>query len=238
MLRLFALIHSPLTGPEVWWPVAAQLRSRGHVALVPNLHDSTADPLPYWLQHANSAVAYISAALTEAPTSALVLVAHSGAGQLLGSIGQRLAQAPVAYVFVDAGLPPQQPISRLNQMRAEDEVWASEFEQFLAEGGRFPAWTESDLQVVLSDPVTRRMVVETLRPRGNNYFIEKLESHEALPSMAGAYIQLTPTYRVYAADAAAWGWPVAKISSNHFHMLVDPTAVAAEIVSLAERTGG
>jgi hypothetical protein len=83
----FALIHSPLVSPFTWQATAAALQARGHAALVPNVAD-TPGAGAYWRQHSASAAQGLAAAPRTGP---LVLVAHSGAGALLPSIGQALA---------------------------------------------------------------------------------------------------------------------------------------------------
>ena len=238
METTFVLIHSPLTGPQIWWPVAERLKATGYPVLVPDLQDSSGNRLPVWQQHVNWAVTAISAAFPDDHTSSLVLVAHSGAGPLLGSIGSRLATSPAAYLFVDAGLPSQVPATRLDQMRSEGGNWVNEFASFLAAGGRFPAWTDADLREEVPNPVERKMVIDTLRPRGLDYFTETLEATESLPTLPGGYLQFTSTYRVHAEAAAALGWPVMSKAVNHFHMLVDPEAVAADIITLSHKVSG
>ena len=51
---LFVLVHSPLVGPVIWWPVADELRRRGHGALVPVLPQSVPGEAPVWRQQAEA----------------------------------------------------------------------------------------------------------------------------------------------------------------------------------------
>jgi pimeloyl-ACP methyl ester carboxylesterase len=77
---LFALIHSPLTGPMVWQPVAHFLRALGHQVIVPDLADTAGTAKPIWSQHVAAAVSAIARAAAEQRAHSTVLVAHSGAG--------------------------------------------------------------------------------------------------------------------------------------------------------------
>ncbi len=233
----FALVHSPLTGPEVWWPVAARLRDLGHVAIVPDLHDDPSDPRPLWQQHVRSAVDAITMdpPADEDGRMPTVLVAHSGAGPLLGHIGAALLNRPAGYLYVDAGLPPKTRQSRLDLIRVEGGEWVGSFEAFLHAGGAFPNWTEADLADTLPDPADRQMVIATLRRRGLAYFSELLEASGPVRVMPGAYLQWTPSYDIYAERVAAFGWPLQRSPAGHFHMLVDPQTVAADLVALARQ---
>lgn len=231
-MNSFALIHSPLTGPDVWWPVAECLRSAGHEVIVPDLQETAAIQVPYWRQDVDSAVAGILGQLDEGSSQPLVLAGHSGAGQLLAAIGEALPVSPAAYLFVDAGLPPLESASRLDQMASEDAVWAAQFAQSLGDGETFPIWTSDDLANEVPDTKLRETLVANLRPHPLAYFTESLWPCPNLPTLPGAVLRFSPAYETYAATAALWVWPVATISAGHFHMLVDPTAVADAMIEL------
>lgn len=240
----YALIHSPLTGPEVWQPLAAQLRADqlragGMSVTVPDLVDDAGTGLPLWQQHVTAAATAIAGApasdkgRTAAPP--LILVAHSGAGPLLGPLGAALSHPPSAYLFVDAGLPPRQPLSRLAAIRAEGGVWAEEFEAFLAAGGRFPSWTTADLADTLPKVEQRRSLIDALRSRGRAYFDEVLPGTPDVAALPGAYLQLTPAYAVYAEQASRWGWPVRYSDGGHFAMMASPATISGDLQALAEQ---
>lgn len=220
----FALIHSPLVSPFTWQAAAAALIQRGHGAVVPDLRDTPGGG-PYWRQHTAAA-----AALAAAPRAGpLVLVAHSGAGALLPSIGQALAEPVAAYLFVDAGGPAGGQ-SRLQSFGGAVEV--ETFRAFLAGGGRFPNWQAADLAGILPDAAVRARLVAELRPRGQDYWDEPLPIVPGWPDAPGGYLRYTDTYRADAAQAAAIGWPVQARAAGHFEMLAQPDVAAGELLAL------
>jgi hypothetical protein len=238
---LFALIHSPLTGPTAWQPVADYLWAWGHRVIAPDLSDTPGTAEPYWSQHVAAAVSAISRATAQG-TYSVVLVAHSGAGPLLGAMGAALNVAPTAYVFADAGLPPDSPATRLDLIRAEGGEWVTEFERFLRDGGRFPNWTDDDLREELPDPPAREGVLADLRPRGLDYFNEPLPRTPDVATLPGAYLHFTAAYDIHAAQATRWGWPVARQRGGHFAPVADPERTTAALLALAsaaaQRTAG
>jgi hypothetical protein len=220
----FALIHSPLVSPSMWDPVAEALRRRGRVVLAPELYDVPGGG-PFWQQQAASAAAQLASAV--AP---LVLVGHSGAGALLPAIRRALGRPVAGYLFVDAGLPiPGR--DRLSTFGSQSEQ--AEFHAYLEGGGRFPAWTETDLSTLVPDPAARRQLVAGLRPRGLDFWTELLPELAGWPDAPCGYVLFSPVYAESAAAARQLGWPVRELSAGHFHMLVDPDAVAEAIVSLS-----
>lgn len=72
------LVHSPLVGPYSWAPVAEELRSLGYSLSIPTLTTREEKGRPFWQTHSD---AIVEAA--NGPGAGTVLVAHSGAGQLL-----------------------------------------------------------------------------------------------------------------------------------------------------------
>jgi len=210
--RSIVLVHSPLCGPSTWSRLAPVLAARGWTVVVPDLRDDGRPP--YWRQHADSVAAQVPGDL------APVLVGHSGAGALLPSVDVRAA----GYVFLDAGLPGSDGMSRLDIMATESADFAASLRADLDAGGRFPAWTPDDLRDLVPDPAA---FVTDLRPRGLDFFTEPIEVPTSWPGAPGGYVHLSMPYDGPAANAAALGWPVERIpGAGHFHMLIDPVAVA------------
>ncbi|HVQ87350.1 MAG TPA: hypothetical protein VMT88_04115 [Actinomycetes bacterium] len=226
-----ALLHSPLTSAAVWGDLPPALIGSGFDVVVPEVLDD--DEAPY-------AVHYIARAALQladhAPSSPLVLVAHSGAGPLLPQIGfaRHAAGASVSgYVFLDAMLPRvPQAATRLELMAIEDKQFAVELEDLLTSGQRFPDWSDADLAAELPDPGDRAMLMAGLRPRSLDFFTEPLPLPEDWPDARCGYLQLSPAYEVPAATAERRGWDVRRESLHHFATLTHPDLVARTLASL------
>lgn len=228
---VFVLVHSPLVGPGTWGPVAERLRQRGFEATVPPLRDVEGGGSPYWKQHADAVAQALATVPTDRP---LVLTAHSGAGPLLPAVRQEAARPIAAYVFVDAAIPKDGE-SHLDLMASENPEFSREFRRYLESGGRFPTWGEEDLEEQIPDARLRRMVIEELRPRPLAFFEEPIPVFDRWPDAACAYLKFSPAYDVPAERARGDGWACLGMEAGHFHMLVDPSAVAEALVELGAR---
>ncbi len=238
----FVLVHSPLVGPMTWMPVAEELRRRGHSAVVPELHSpppstGTGGPaaetgVPYWAQHAAVVAAAVRPWGDGAP---LVFAGHSGGGPLLPAIRAAVPNQAAAYLFVDAGLPVA-GASRLSQFPPPA---AEAFRGAAAErGGVLHVWTDDELREAIPDDTVRRAFVAELHARGPLPLVvyeEPLPVFEGWPDAPCGYLRFgaNPAYDAPAAEAQRRGWPVRLIEGDHFHMLVDPPAVAAALLDLA-----
>jgi pimeloyl-ACP methyl ester carboxylesterase len=221
---MLALIHSPIMGSLTWTRTAATLTARGIPAWLPELRDEPASRRPFWQQQAESAAQALNGSAGAQP---LVLVGHSGAGALLPAIRQALGRPVAGYVFVDAGLPVdgQTRLSTFGDQEAS-------FREFLTSGGRFPNWTLADLQETLPDPALALGLVADQRPRALPFWDEPIPVFAGWPDAPGAYLLFTETYRRAAGEARALGWPVREMPAGHFHMLVQPDAVADALLEL------
>jgi pimeloyl-ACP methyl ester carboxylesterase len=227
MKDLFVLVHSPLVGPLTWSLVAQRLQAIGVDVLVPALSDNGETPPPYWQQHAASFQRALASVPQERP---LVLAGHSGAGALLPVLAQATEHPVNAYLFVDAGLPhPGQ--SRL----AEMAIAAHELRHLLAAGSRFPNRTNQELREVVPDEGLRQHLLSEMRARALDFF------EEALPDVPGwsdaqcGYLLFTEGYRPYLERAQRADWPNRTLPAGHFHMLVDPGAVATALLELIKQ---
>src|SRR5258708_3341226 len=95
-------MHSPIVGPATWLPVADALRAEGRRVVVPSLLDVARSSPPRW----HAVVSGIERGLPGVLAKNVILVAHSGAGPHVPVVGAHLDGTVVAYVFVDAGVPP------------------------------------------------------------------------------------------------------------------------------------
>jgi hypothetical protein len=227
------LLHSPLVGVQSWGRLADAVRRRGVGAVAVAV--DTDDQPPFAERYLHRAVAAVVDA-SPAPDP-LVLVGHSGAGPLLGAVGSglRAAGRPVGgYLFCDAGLPAA-GVTRLDLLAVEDPGMAAAFRAELERGGRFPTWSDADLEPLVPDPAARAALVGSLRPRGLAFFTEPLPAAAAWPDASCGYLRLSAVYDRWVEAAAARGWPTASLDAGHFHPLVDPEAVAQALLGLLAR---
>jgi len=226
----FVLLHSPLVGPFTWELVQHVLEEQSLQVIVPVLLDDPNSTLPYWQQHVET----VANELVQVPTDQkLILVAHSGAGPLLPVIRQKLTHPVFSYVFVDAGIP-RAGLSRLDLMKLEDAEWAEQFHQSLLQGEVFPKWTENDLKEIVPDAESRQKLVNEIRPHSLPFFAEPIPVQAGWPDAPCVYIKFSASYEWDATQAKREGWPVYEIDVGHFHMLVDPVAVADLLVTTVQ----
>ena len=226
----FVLLHSPLVGSFTWEPVKKVLVEQSAGVMVPAVWDDPDSALPYWRQHADS----VAKDLAQIPAQQkIVLVAHSGAGPLLPAVRQQWNHPVFSYIFVDAGIP-RAGLSRLDLMKLEDAEWAEQFHQSLLQGEVFPTWTENDLKEIVPEAESRQKLVDELRPRSLQFFTEPIPVEAGWPDAPCIYIKFSESYEWDAMQAKHAGWPVYAIDAAHFHMLVDPVAVADLLVTAVQ----
>jgi hypothetical protein len=123
-----------------------------------------------------------------------------------------------ACVFVDAALPEMTGPTRTAPPGMRDQLAT-----LARDDGLLPPWTEwwsdSELAGLFPDPATRAEVVAEQPRLPLAYF----DAVVPTPPWAGLRC---------AARARDAGWRVARLPGRHLHMLVDPVAVAAEVVGL------
>lgn len=225
----FVLVHSPLTGPNVWLPVAAALRGLGAWARVAELSEAGEAGEPFWSRHARSA----AAALPEGGQA--WLVGHSGAGTLLPLVREAAARPVAGYLFVDAGLPWAG--SRLDAIAEESAEFAAQLRASLEAGERFPDWTDAQLAPLVPHAARRRALLAGLRPRGLDFFTEPLPLPAGWPDAPCGYLWFSAPYGPALAEARRRGWPARELTGGHFHMVVDEAAVAGALMELAQAAG-
>ena len=222
----FVLLHSPLVGPLTWQLVHSEMKQRGIEVIAPTLTDRPNSPHPFWQQHAQSVVEYLSP-IPE--IQHIVLVAHSGAGPLLPIIRQSAVQPIGGYVFVDAGIPRNNS-SRIDLMSLQNPQWAEQFYRTLLQGSTFPTWGEAELRDIIPDDALRRKMVAEINPRSLSFFTEPIPVFSAWPDAPCAYIKFSAPYNWDFEQAKAADWYVRAVKAGHFHMLLDPSGVTNLIV--------
>jgi pimeloyl-ACP methyl ester carboxylesterase len=232
MDSLMVLAHSPLVGPFTWSLVARHLQAVvGCDALAPTLSDSGQTPPAYWQQHAASLQRALAPIPHERPVA---LVGHSGAGPLLPALARAAGHPVTAYLFVDAGLPHPGK-SQLGAMEASVPAFARALRQQLVAGERYPNWSDEDLREDLPDALARQRMLAEMQPRPLDFFEEVMPDVPEWPDAPCGYLLLSQGYGPVLEQAQAAGWPSRTIHAGHFHLLVDPAAVAAALVELLEQ---
>lgn len=228
-MATFVLVHSPLVGPLTWALVGDELRQRGFQVVIPVLCSNAGAGLPYWKQHANSVKQGLEPLSSDEP---VILVGHSGAGVLLPAIRQALRCPVAAYLFVEAGIP-RNGASRLDLF--PDQEGAARFRQ-VAVDGLLPTWSEADLREAIPDNTLRQRFVSELRPLPLAVYEEPIPTFDGWPDAPCGYLRFTTTspeaYEESVRLARSEGWAYTEIDGGHFHMLVDPLAVASALVNL------
>lgn len=255
------LLHSPIVGVESWGTLPDALRQGGLAVLAVRVDGD--DRPPYAERYVERAAAAVLAAVPR-PARPLVLVGHSGAGPLLPAVGAALRAGglpPGGYLFCDAGLPPGEEAGgpeagrlpgggpagreagrppgrgadRLDLLAVEDAAMAAGFQAELAAGGRFPGWTDRDLEPLVPDPAARAALVASLRPRRLDFFTEPLPVAAGWPDAPCGYLRLSAAYDTWLERARALTWPTASLDAGHFHALVDPGGLAGALLALLAR---
>jgi hypothetical protein len=139
------------------------------------------------------------------------------------------------YVFVDAELPHD------GRVRAHHEFF-DELRALYESGDAFPNWTDSMLQGLIPDEELRRRVLDEMRPQPWRFWTEPVPAFDGWDHTPGSCLRFKSNrpsaYDAAAEEARERGWPCAEIRAGHFHMLVDPAAVASAILELVARAEG
>jgi hypothetical protein len=228
-MPVLTLLPSPLLGPAVWEPAADGLIRRGwDVATLPAL------PRPPTC--AQDAVDACVAALPA--DRELVLVPHSNAGLYVDALAA--VRRVERVVFVDAGLP-----SRSGATPMAPAALRRHLEGLADADGLLPPWTgwwpEQAIARLFPDARTRAVVESEQRRLPLGYFADAVPAPAPEPTTAahpratGAYLAFGDTYAEERGTAVQRGWPVETLAGEHLHQLVDPEAVAAAVIRLADR---
>jgi hypothetical protein len=167
----------------------------------------------------------------------LVLVAHSGAGQLLGVLGLVLRDVGyrvASYVLADAGLPPNNQ-SRLQQLEADAPDLAAELRRHLDAGRRYPTWNDTMMRALIADDDRRERLLAGVRRLPYPFWTETIPRAPAWPDAPVGVLLFSGSFEPTARTAQEHGWPLRRLSANnHFLSLGDENAVAEELMVLAE----
>lgn len=96
-------------------------------------------------------------------------------------------------------------------------------------------WTDDDLREEIPDGRARQQLLAEVQPRPLIFFEEVLPDISGWSDAPGGYLLFTKGYHPYLEQAQRAGWPSRTVLAGHFHMLVDPVAVAATLVELMKQ---
>jgi hypothetical protein len=122
--------------------------------------------------------------------------------------------------------------TRMELMESDDPVFAAELALLLAQGERFPNWTDLDLAEIIPDAGDRAVLLAGVRPRGLDFFTEPLPSPLDWPDAPCTYLQLSGAYERTAHTAELRGWRVEHLDAHHFYALTNPTELAQLVDAL------
>lgn len=221
MSAVFLLVPSPLLGPATWRPVEDWLRAQGHDASTVDLGTSRRTP--------EGVVEAVRAAAGSRP---VVLVPHSNAGLYAAHLGTVLSVT--ATVYVDAALPGP----TATEAPLAPEAFLGFLRDLADADGTLPPWTQwwPDVDHLFPDAATRTAVEREEASVPLVYFTRTVPVPERWTERPAAYLAFGDTYAAEYDVARSSGWPVRRLDGAHLHQLIDPAAVGATVVELAETT--
>jgi len=214
------LLPSPLLPARAYAPLVDALRRRGWGVAVAAVPEAPAAPEP------------VAAAFRAAVTAhgADLVLAHSNAGRYAVA-----AAGDVPVVHVDAALPPEHGDATLAPEGLLDHLAG-----MADDDGLLPPWTrwwpDDDIAAVVPDAEVLAEIRDDEQRMPLAYFRSRLGAPEGWQDHPQAYLALGGTYAEETALAQRLGWPTTVLDGAlHLHHLVDPDAVAAELLDLAGR---
>ena len=216
------LLPSPLLPARAYAPLVDALGRRGWGVAVAGAPEAPHDAAPV--------LTAFRQAVSAQPVD--LVVAHSNAGRYAVAAAGR---APVLYL--DAALPPEQGDATL----APEEL-LGHLEGLADADGLLPPWTAwwsaEDLEAVVPDGAVLAGIRQEEPRMPLAYLRSRLGAPDGWVDHPQAYLALGHTYAQETAFARRHGWPTTVLEGAlHLHHLVEPDAVAAQVLDLAARLG-
>jgi hypothetical protein len=227
----FVLVHSPLTGPGVWTPVAIELASRGI--------DATRPVAPDWAGLQPPLYGRLAAAMAAQFTGQdgpFVLAVHSGAGGLAPAIVAAAQGAIRGVLYVDA-VPPHPGRSWFET--ASDALGDSL--RAKASDGAVPAWDQwfppGALESLLPEGALRQAFVSELKPTPLAWLEEPAPEVDLPTDVGWGFLRLSKAYEREAGEARRLGWPTLRRDMHHLSMATHPVEVVDAMLDLTRMLG-
>ena len=227
----FVLLHSPLTGPAAWAPLAAELARRGLDATTPALAPLETIAAPYYPAMAKAVAAQVSG-----DADPLILAVHSGAGGLAPSVVAALGGRVRGVLYVDA-VPPY-PGRCWFETAADGLV---ETLKAKAVGGAIPPWDRwfppGALESLLPDGTLRARFIAELRPTPLAWCEERAPEIDLPDDVGWGFLRLSKAYKREAGEARRLGWPTLRRDLHHLAMATHPAQTADAMIALTGLLG-
>lgn len=227
----FVLLHSPLTGPSTWTPVAIELARRGIDAtrpVIPPVGDLAAP------RYASAGQAVAAQILGQG--GPFVLAVHSGGGGLAPAVVAAAAGQIQAVLYVDA-IPPH---PGRNWFETASDALGDSLKAKVVDG-MVPAWDRwfppQALASLTPEGPLRDAFIAELSPTPLAWFEEAAPEIE-LPSNVGwGFLRLSKAYEREAGEARRLGWPTLRRDLHHLAMTTHPEEVVDGMLMLTRLLG-
>jgi hypothetical protein len=227
----FILLHSPLTGPAAWGPVAAEFAARGIEATRPVIPPMAALAKPYYESAARAVAAQV---LSQG--GPFILAVHSAAGGLAPSVVAETKGQVEGVLYVDA-IPPHP--GRCWFETAGDGLVASLKSK--AQDGMIPAWDQwfpaGALESLIPEGPLRDRFIGELAPTPLDWFEEAAPQTDLPGDVGWGFLRLSKAYEREAGEARRLGWPTLRRDLHHLSMATHPTEVASAMLALTRLLG-
>lgn len=227
----FILLHSPLTGPAAWGPVAAEFAARGIEATRPVIPPMTALAEPYYESAARAVAAQV---LNQG--GPFILAVHSAAGGLAPSVVAAAKDQVKGVLYVDA-IPPHP--GRCWFETASDGLVESLKSK--AQDGMIPAWDQwfpaGALESLVPEGPLRERFVGELAPTPMGWFEEAAPQTDLPKNVGWGFLRLSKAYEREAGEARRLGWPTLRRDLHHLSMATHPVEVASAMLALTRLLG-
>ncbi|MFL6079483.1 MAG: hypothetical protein ACJ714_06100 [Ornithinibacter sp.] len=162
-----------------------------------------------------------------------LVLTHSNGGRYAA-----LAAPGIPAVHIDAALPPEEG----DEVPMAPPAMLEHLADLADDDGLLPPWTrwwpEEDVAEVLPDAAALVDLREHEQRMPLSYFRSRLGAPADWAGWSQAYLAFGDTYAPETAFAREHGWPTTVLDGAlHLHHLVDPDAVAVQVLALAAGLG-
>jgi hypothetical protein len=219
------LIHSPLVGPSSLAPLAAAAADVNIRVSLPDLTSMAESDSP------PEDFCRLAVDAGRKMDNAPLVVGHSGAGAFLPAIGSAIGDV-VGLVFVDAVLPRTEGVHSTPLAMSEmlDSVTDDDLLRRWLDW-----WPEDTITSLVPNEVDRAELAADMPRVPRSFYDHDVEVPPGWSETDCGYLLLSEAYESEWRDAAARGWPTARLDSDHLAPRTQPEDVLREVLQLARR---